>query len=168
MVRRPVVRGAAATVALAVLALPAASMHLQDPAATDSLPRGVAAVDAAVRMQEAFPGAANPARVVLWDPTGAPVDRPDVRAAIDTLFGGGLRTTAVVGHALVVRLPLPGSGTDPTSNQALEALRTTVLPAAFDHLPGVQHAVGGRTATPHDFAVQLAARTPLVFAFVLL
>jgi RND superfamily putative drug exporter len=28
--------------------------------------------------------------------------------------------------------------------------------------------VGGRTATPHDFAVQFAARTPLVFAFVLL
>jgi len=65
VVRRPVVWGATATVALAVLALPAASMHLQDPAATDSLPRSVAAVDAAVRMQEAFPGAANPARVVL-------------------------------------------------------------------------------------------------------
>ncbi|ANZ41365.1 hypothetical protein BBK82_40810 [Lentzea guizhouensis] len=176
VVRRPVVLGGAAAVLLALLSVPAFGMHLQDPAQVNSLPRSVPAVDAAVRMQEAFPGAPTPARVVLWDPRGPVADRPDVRAAVDSLRNlvrdNDLLfepvTAVQVDRVLVLRVPLAGSGTDPLSNRALEELRTRVLPAAFGQVDGLSFAVGGRTATPHDFARQLVERTPLVFGFVLL
>ncbi|MET0234496.1 MAG: MMPL family transporter [Kibdelosporangium sp.] len=179
VVSRPIVLGGAATALLTLLALPAFSMHLQDPAQVNSLPRSVPAIDAAVRMQEAFPGAPTPARVVLWDPAGGTVDpdRAEIRQGVEELralvrSSGGLLAEPIavvpVDKALVLRVPLAGSGTDPKSDEALELLRTQVLPETFGTIDGVGFAVGGRTATPHDFADQLTERTPLVFAFVLL
>jgi RND superfamily putative drug exporter len=176
VVRRPLVWGGGAVLILVFVALPTFSMHLQDPAATDSLPRSVPAVDAAVRMQEAFPGAPTPARVVLWDESGGQVDTPALRAAIDDFraeaatmpeaFGKPI-TSVRVDQAVVLRVPLAGGGTDPTSNRALETLRNTVLSDSFDRVDGVGYAVGGRTASPYDFAQQLGSRTLFVFVFVL-
>lgn len=177
VVRRPAVLGGAATALLVLLTVPAFGMHLQDPAQVESLPRSVPVVDAAVRMQEAFPGAPTPARVVLWDSSGRSADRPEVRAAVDEFRSlvrdsGGLLAEPIavvpVDKTLVLRVPLAGRGTDEQSNRALEVLRTQVLPEAFGDVDGIQFAVGGRTATPYDFANQLTERTPLVFGFVLL
>ncbi len=171
VVRRPLVTGSAAALALVVLALPAFGIHLQDAAQTQSLRPGVsAAVDSALRMQKAFPGAAAPARVVIS------ADGPDVRAAVDRLraeaaaSNGALRepiTHVPVGRTLVVRVPLAGAGTDPESVRALHRLRDQALPATVGKVEGISYAVAGRTAMPYDFARQVHDRTPAVFAFVL-
>lgn len=176
VIRRPLVWGLAGTLALVAVALPALGMRMQDATPTDSLPRSVPAVDAAVRMQQAFPGARTPARVVIWDSGGGAVDRPAVRAAIAELrtraagsggaFGEPL-AVLTVDRVLVVLVPLAGSGTDPTSVRTLRSLREQVLPATLGRVPGVEIAVAGRTAWAADFADRVHSRTPLVFGFVL-
>ncbi|TDB76789.1 MMPL family transporter [Micromonospora sp. KC723] len=169
VVRRPVLWGATAMLALVVVALPALSMRLQDASVTDSLPRSVPTVDAAARMQELFPGVASPARVVIWNVDGEAVDNADVQTALDNLQRhiAGPVTWTKVDHAMVVRVPLAGSGTDPTSNRALKELRGDVLPATLGGVDGIDYAVAGRTAVAHDFTSVVTARTPFVFAFVL-
>jgi RND superfamily putative drug exporter len=169
VVRRPLLWGGVASAALVVVALPALGMRLQDAAVTDSLPRSVPAVDAAIRMQEAFPGAATPSRVVVWRADGSDADGPAVRRAIDDLRRrvAGPVDVVEVGRALVVRVPLPGGGTDATSNAALSALREDVLPATLGEAGGVEYAVAGRTAFAHDFTGVVRDRGPLVYAFVL-
>ncbi|GLZ79779.1 exporter [Actinorhabdospora filicis] len=162
--RRPLLWGALAVLALLLMALPALTMRLQSPAPTESLTPDVPAVAAALRVQEAFPGAASPARVVLWGPGLAEVD-----PAVAELRGRvtGPVAAARVGDALVLRVPLPGAGGDEESVAALERLRSRVLPETVGRVDGVDFAVAGRTAFAHDFAARLTARTPLVFAFVL-
>jgi RND superfamily putative drug exporter len=73
------------------------------------------------------------------------------------------------GHdqVLVVSVPLAGSGTDATSNNALTTLRDHALPATLGQVPGISYAVAGLTAGNHDFDAQLAKTVPWVFAFVL-
>ncbi|HEY3506556.1 MAG TPA: MMPL family transporter [Actinocatenispora sp.] len=175
VVRRPRLTGGLAALALVVLALPAFGLHLQDAAVTDSLPRSVPQVDAAVRMQQAFPGAAAPARVVVWSRDGT-ADTPAVRRAVAALraripHSHGLLAEPVtvtrVGRALVVRVPLAGSGTDPTSNRALAELRTDALPATLGRVDGAGWAVQGRTAFAYDFARTLTGRVGYVVGFVL-
>ncbi|MCK2239805.1 MULTISPECIES: MMPL family transporter [unclassified Crossiella] len=175
--RRPLVWGGAAVLALLALAVPALDMKLQDAAAVNSLPRSVAQVDAAIRMQEAFPGAPTPARVVIWQRDQSRVDGMLSSAVVDRLRtqvreSGGLLAEPVtsdrVGTALVVRMPLAGSGTDDTSVRALEHLRHKAIPAAFGGFAQLDAAVSGKTAQTYDFTNQLRDRTPLVFAFVLL
>ncbi|MFD5894565.1 MMPL family transporter [Streptomyces sp. NPDC060366] len=174
VVRRPLLTGGVAAVLLAAMALPALGLHLQDATQIQSLPRGVsAAADAGARMQQVFPGVTTPARVVVS------AAGPEVRAAAERLHeqaarsDGALRepiTMVPVGEALVVRVPLAGAGTDPESMRALEFLRERALPATVGAVEGaerVEVAVAGRTAMPYDFTRQVNARTPLVFAFVL-
>ncbi|WP_405612466.1 MMPL family transporter [Streptomyces sp. NBC_01508] len=171
VVRRPLLTGGTAALLLAVMALPALGLHLQDATQIQSLPRGVsAAADAGARMQQVFPGVATPARVVVS------ANGPEARAAADALHeqaarsDGALRepiTTVPVGDALVVRVPLAGDGTDPESGRALEFLRERAVPATVGAVRGAEVAVAGRTAMPYDFTRQVNARTPLVFAFVL-
>ncbi|KAB8180148.1 MMPL family transporter [Microbispora catharanthi] len=176
VVRRPRLWGGTAALVLVVVALPAFGMRLQDAAVTDSLPRSVPTVDAAIRMQQAFPGAAGPARVVVWNTRGDDVDSPAVRSALDDLrrhiTGGGvpagLLAVVKVDRVLVVRVPLPGSGTDATSNRALRTLRDDVLPATLGKVGGIGYAVSGRTAVAYDFTTLVDSRTPFVFAFVLI
>ncbi|PZG02555.1 MMPL family transporter [Micromonospora deserti] len=176
VVRRPLLWGGTATLALVMMALPAFGMRLQDAAVTDSLPRSVPTVDAAIRMQQAFPGAASPARVVIWNSNGEDADNPAVQTAIDNLrsrvlTSGGMLAEPVavvkVDRVLVMRIPMAGSGTDATSNQALQTLRDDVLPATLGEIDDIDYAVTGRTAIAYDFATTLNSRTPTVFAFVL-
>ncbi|WP_327274428.1 MMPL family transporter [Streptomyces sp. NBC_01224] len=177
VVRRPVAAGATAAVALLLMALPALGIRLQDAAVTASLPPGVStAVDAATTMQQEFPGAATAARVVIDRADGASADTPEVREAIDGLHEqaavgrGALRepiTVVPAGDAMVVRVPLEGAVTDPVANRALATLRDQVLPATLGTVQGVDYAVAGKTAMPHDFANQVNSRTPIVFAFIL-
>ncbi|OMI37316.1 MMPL family transporter [Streptomyces sparsogenes] len=176
VVRRPLVWGGSAVLALLLLALPALGMRLQDAAVTDSLSRSVPTVDAAARMQEAFPGTPAPARVVIWGKDPDSVAAPAVRKAVESLHGraaasgGALNepiSTARVGRALVVRVPLASFGTDETANRALETLRERTLPAALGDVPGIDYAVSGKTAFAYDFTQRVTDRTPYVFAFVL-
>ncbi|WP_207916379.1 hypothetical protein [Micromonospora sp. KC723] len=148
-------------------------MRSQDASVTDSLPRSVPTVDAAVRMQAVFPGAASPARVVIWNVYGDAVDSTAAQTALDDLKRRiAVPVTVVeVDHVVVVRVPLPGSGTDTASNPGVaKELRDDVLPATLGTLDGIGigigYAVAGRTAVAHDLTSVVAARTPLVFVFV--
>lgn len=177
VVRRPVLAGTTAAAALLVMALPALGMRLQDAAVTASLPPGVSvAVDAATELQREFPGAATAARVVIGRVDGSSADTPEMGSAIEELHeqaaagNGVLRepiTAVPVGDVMVVRVPLAGAVTDPVAFQALETLRDRALPAALGTVEGVDYAVAGKTAMPHDFTEQVNSRTPIVFAFIL-
>ena len=130
---------------------------------------GIPVIDAAARVQEAFPGVTMPAHVVLWSDLG-PVDTPAVRRAIGELTAGTPKPTVVVpvDEALVVRIPLGGTGNDEAADRTLTALRETLLPRTIGRLDGVHFAVAGRTAEAHDFTAQVLARAPYVFGFILL
>lgn len=176
VVKRPLVWGGAAVVALVVMALPMFSMHLQDAAVVNSLPRSAPTVDAAIRMQDAFPGSPTPARIAVWNADGGSPDTPAVRAAVGRLHDEiaasdgrlfGPVSTVRVDDVLVVRVPLAGSGTDDDSHRALETLRDTALPRTLGKVDGVEYATAGRTAFAHDFAGRLSGRTFAVIAFVL-
>ncbi|WP_326957648.1 MMPL family transporter [Amycolatopsis sp. NBC_01286] len=167
--RRPALWTGLAAGLLVLLALPAAGIRLQDPAPTESLPRSVPVIDAAAHVQEAFPGVTMPAHVVLWSDRG-PVDTPAVRRAIDELTAQTPKPAVVVpvGDALVVRIPLGGTGNDEVADRSLTALRETLLPQTIGRLDGVHFAVAGRTAEAHDFTAQVLQRAPYVFGFILL
>ena len=174
VVRRPLAWGGVAAVALLATALPVLSMHLEDPG-IHSLPSNVPVVRALADINQAFPGGPEPAEVVV---TGQDLGGQQVSRAIAALHGqvaathGAIRepiTTEMFGddQVLIVSVPLAGSGTDTTSNNALATLRTQALPATLGKVPGISYAVGGLTAGNHDFDAQLASRVQWVFAFVL-
>ena len=173
VVARPALAGGAATLGLATLALPALSMHLASAGFRD-LPANVAVVRNLLATQGAFPGGPAPAEVVV---TGRDVSGPAVRSAVFVLqhlaaTSPALRqpvTTTLLGHGqvLLVSVPLAGTGTDATSNQALATLRDHALPATLGRVRGIQYAVTGITAGDHDFSAQLLSQVPLVFLFVL-
>jgi RND superfamily putative drug exporter len=166
--RRPALWSGVAAGLLVLLALPALGIRLQDPAPVESLPRSVPVINAAARVQEAFPGVTMPAHVVLWSDRG-PVDTPAVRGAIGALTAQVPKPAVVVpvGDALVVRVPLGGTGNNEAADRTLTALRETLLPQTIGRLDGVHFAVAGRTAEAHDFTAQVLDRAPYVFGFIL-
>jgi putative drug exporter of the RND superfamily len=174
VVRHPAIWGGAATVALLALAAPALGMRLGEPAV--DAPRNAPVIQALNQIQHAFPQAPAPAAVVV---TGTGVTSPRLTAAVTALqgraaAGGPIRepvTTTLVGggaagRALVIDVPLAGSGSDTRSYQALQTLRTDILPATIGKVPGVTFSVMGDTASNHDFTHQLHSRTPLVLGLV--
>ncbi|MBV9384581.1 MAG: MMPL family transporter [Streptosporangiaceae bacterium] len=174
VVRRPLVLGGLAAAALVAVALPVFGMNLENPGIHD-LPTNVPVVRTLLDIQRAFPGGPSPAEVVV---TGQDLSSPRVAAAVSALHGevaathGAIRepiSTTMLGNGqvLLISVPLAGAGTDAASNHALATLRTQALPATLGGVPGISYAVGGQTAGSHDFDAQLAARTPLVFVFVL-
>jgi RND superfamily putative drug exporter len=174
VVRRPLLIGGLAALGLLAVAAPATGLRTGS-AGLDELPAGVPVVDSLRRIEQAFPGGPDPARVVV---TGERLDRPEVRWAVDGLHAravasrGALRepivaTPAASGRVLIISVPLAGSGTDQASAQALRTLRGSTLPATLGRVPGIDYAVTGLTAGNRDFAAALHARAPVVFAFVL-
>ena len=191
VVRHPVAWGGVATVALLALAAPALGMRLGEPAidAPSSLP----VVQTMNDIQRAFPQTPSPAEVVV---TGTDVTGPRMRAAVAALQGraaavpaamkeavkgageaggGAIRepvtATAVTGpggQALVINVPLAGNGSDTASYDALQTLRTRILPATLGQVPGISFAVTGDTAQNYDFTHQLHDSTPVVLGLVAL
>jgi RND superfamily putative drug exporter len=66
-----------------------------------------------------------------------------------------------------VAVPLVGDGTDTVSNDALETLRTEILPATIGKVAGVEYAVTGDTAASTDWNEKMKSSAPIVFIFVL-
>jgi putative drug exporter of the RND superfamily len=174
VVRHPAIWGGVATVALLALATPALGMRLGQPGI--DAPRGLPVVRTMNDIQRAFPQTPSPAEVVV---TGADVTGPRVRAAVAALqgraaAGGPIREPVTVtavgggraGQALVVNVPLAGSGSNAASNAALQTLRTQILPSTLGRVPGVSFAVTGNTASNYDFTRQLHNSTPLVLGLV--
>jgi putative drug exporter of the RND superfamily len=171
VVRRPALWGGLAAAALLALALPALGMKTQNPAI--DLPSSLPVVRTLDQIQRAFPGGPAPAQVVV---AGPGVASPAMRHALAALqarasAGGAIRppvtgTTVAHGQAMVVSVPLAGTGTNAASDQALLALRDSILPATVGAVPRVTYAVTGTTANSYDFSAALRHSVPLVFTTV--
>jgi uncharacterized membrane protein YdfJ with MMPL/SSD domain len=174
VLRRPVLSAVLAGGFLLALAAPALQLRIATPG-PDTFPQSLAVVKAYNQMQQAFPGTALPANVIVTAPN---VNAPDVQRAIDHLEQRALAsgrmhepiTVAVNENATVenITVPIDGTGTDAASNASLAVLRHTILPETLGALPETEAGVTGLTAEWKDQADALKSKTPLVVAFVLL
>jgi putative drug exporter of the RND superfamily len=174
VVRRPVVWGGAAAIALLALAAPALGMRLGQPAI--DLPASSPVLQTLDKIQQAFPRTPSPAQVVV---TGTDLTGLAMRDAITALNArasaagpaGLIRqpitaTPVAGGHALLIDVPLAGNGTGSVSGDALLSLRTQILPATVGKVGGISYAVAGATASTYDDIAAVHTSAPLVLAFV--
>src|SRR2546423_14968011 len=118
-------------------------------------------------MQQAFPGKALPANVVVKAPD---VNATAVRQAIGRLKRAALATGRARGPITVdtnsnetianITVPILGKGTDARAHGSLAALREDVLPRTVGALPNLQSGVTGLTAEWKDPKDQLDAQLP--------
>ncbi|HWM09274.1 MAG TPA: MMPL family transporter [Solirubrobacteraceae bacterium] len=173
VLKRPLVSTLLAGGLLVALSIPALGIEFKNPG-FDGYSRSQPVIQTYDRLQDAFPGGAVPATTVIKaaDVTAAPVEAAIAQLRDRAIATGQLsepfsveispdKTVAVVG------LAVKGSGTDAASERSLEVLRSDVVPATVGKLPGAEVAVTGTTAGSKDFIDAMAARAPLVFAFVL-
>ena len=173
VLRRPALSAAIAGGLLLLLALPAIQMRMADPS-PETYPAHLEVVKTYKRMQQAFPGTALPANVIVKAPT---VNAPAVRAAISKLEQRALAsgrahepiTIAVnkAGTVANITIPIDGSGSDKASDASLALLRKTIIPDTVGALPNAEAGVTGLTAQWKDSGDQIRSALPLVVAFVL-
>ena len=97
------------------------------------------------RLKAAFPGTENSAQVVIKAPN---VETVAVQEAIGQLkwraIASGVMNEPIdvdvnaAKTVAVVNIPIEGSGTDATSNQALAALRDEIIPPTLGTLPAAR------------------------------
>jgi uncharacterized membrane protein YdfJ with MMPL/SSD domain len=174
VMRRPAWSAALAGGLLVALAIPAFQLSMASPS-PDTYPESIPAVETYIRMQEAFPGTALPANVVVKAPD---VNAPAVQAAIQELEERALAsgrmhepiTVDVNQDATVanITVPMEGNGEDAASDASLAVLRDDIVPATVGALPDAETGVTGLTARWTDSTDEIKSKLPLVFAFVLL
>jgi uncharacterized membrane protein YdfJ with MMPL/SSD domain/pimeloyl-ACP methyl ester carboxylesterase len=174
VLRRPALSAALAAGLLLALAAPALQLHLA-PQGTESFPQSLEVIQSYKRMQQAFPGKALPADVVVKAPD---VQAPAVQAAIAQLerravaSGRMYRPITVdvnkVGTVADITIPIAGNGTDAASMSAFHLLRETIVPETVGAVPNTVSGVTGVTASWQDSGDKLKSDLPPVVAFVLL
>jgi RND superfamily putative drug exporter len=174
VLRRPVLSVVLAGGLLVALALPALQLRLITTG-PETFPKDLAVVKTYNRMQQAFPGTALPANVVV---KAEDVNAPVVREAIQQLEQRALAsgrmhepiTVVVNSDATVanVTVPVEGNGTDDASIAALGELREEIVPETVGAVPNTESAVTGVSAQWKDSTDKMKSALPLVFAFVLL
>jgi RND superfamily putative drug exporter len=174
VLRRPLLSALLAAGLLLAIAAPTLQLRMV-VTGPDTFPQSLPVVKTYNRMQQAFPGTALPASVVVKAPN---VNAPAVREAIDRLEQRALAsgrmhepiTVDVNKDATVanITVPIAGKGTDADSSAALAALREEIVPETVGALPNAESGVTGLTAGWKDATEQMKSKLPLVFAFVLL
>ena len=170
--RRPALAAVGSAGLLAVLAFPAVDLTTGTPGA-DDLPSDNPVVQAYDRLQEAFPGGPDPARVVI----AGDVTSAELRTAVEDLrtqavaSGAALEPVGVTlqedRNLVLVDLPLPGGGDRAAEQDAVRTLRQDVVPQTVGAVDGVEVAVAGSAASSMDFTTAVTERGPWVVAFVL-
>ncbi len=173
VLRRPVLSAVLAGGLLLALAAPAIQLRMASPG-PDTFPKSLSVVKAYDRMQQAFPGTALPASVVV---KAKNVNAPAVRDAIHQLEQRALASGRMHGPITVdvnkdatvanINVPIAGTGTDAASYAAIAALRGKIVPETVGALPNADSGVTGLTAQWKDSTEQTKSKLPLVFAFVL-
>ena len=174
VLRRPLLSAVLAGGLLVALALPALQLHMVKPG-PDTFPHSLPAVQTYKRMQQAFPGSALPANVVV---KADDVNSPTMKAAIQQLRQRALATglmhepitVDVNADATVANIAVPsdGNGTDSVSEASLANLRNEIVPATVGAVPGAEAGVTGAAAQWKDSTDEMTANLPLVVGFVLL
>jgi RND superfamily putative drug exporter len=174
VLRRPVLSSVLAGGLLVALALPALQLRISTPG-PDTFPQSMAVVKTYNHMQEAFPGKALPANVVVET---TDVNAPAMRNAIAELERRVLASgqahkpitvdTNEAGTIANITVPINGTGTDAASKASLAALRDTIVPETVGAVPDTDAGVTGLTAEWKDGQDQMKSTLPLVVGFVLL
>jgi uncharacterized membrane protein YdfJ with MMPL/SSD domain len=174
VLRRPALSAILAASVLMAIAAPALQLRLaaQGP---ESFPKGLEVIATYDRMQQAFPGSALPANVVVEAPS---VTTPAMQRAIAELERRALASGRAfepitvdvnpAGTVANITVPIAGNGTDAASNASFRMLRNEVVPETVGALPDAQAGVTGQTAKWRDEADALRSNLPPVVAFVLL
>jgi uncharacterized membrane protein YdfJ with MMPL/SSD domain len=159
---------------LLALAAPALQIRMATPG-PDTYPQSLPVIQAYERMQQAFPGNALPANVVVEAPN---VEAPAVKAAIDQLRKRALASGRMYEPIAVdvnreatvanVSIPIAGKTTDRESDAALALLREEIVPETVGRLPNTETGVTGLAAQWKDSSDELKSNLPPVVAFVLL
>ena len=174
VLKRPVLFAVLSAGFLVLLALPALQLRIADPG-TDSYPQSMDIVKSYNRMQDAFPGTALPANVIV---KAADVNAPAVRSAIADLERKALASgraerpitieTSPDSTVANITIPIVGSGTDAEATKSLDLLRGTLIPQTVGAVPGTQAGVTGLTAQWKDSSSEMRSKLPLIVGFVLL
>jgi uncharacterized membrane protein YdfJ with MMPL/SSD domain len=173
VLRRPLVSMLVAGGVLVALAIPVLHIHTAD-SGVDGLPRSLAIMQTYDRMQAAFPGETFSADVVVQ---GRNLDMAEVRGAAQELrqvaresdqFQEPVTVDVAPDRQLaVVEVPLAGTGTDERSMDAVQTLRSDVVPDVFASVSsGRVVGVAGFTAGSVDFNDLMSSRIWYVFGFV--
>ncbi len=173
VLRRPALSAVVAGGLLLALAAPTLQLRLA-PQGAESFPRSLDVIKTYERMQQAFPGAALPADVVVKAPS---VRTPAMQAAIAQLERRALASGRAfepitvdvnkAGTVAKITVPVAGNGTDAASNAAFHLLRDTIVPETVGAVPNTEAGVTGLTAAWKDQAAALKANLLPVVAFVL-
>ncbi len=172
--RRPLLSAVLAGGVLLALAAPAIQLRMTTPG-PDTYPKSLPVVQAYNQMQQAFPGTALPADVVVKAPNvnGQPMRQAIAELERKALASGrmdGPITVDTNSDATVARItvPIDGTGTDAASKAALAQLRDEIVPSTVGAVPDATAGVTGLTAEWKDASDQMKAKLPLVVGFVLL
>ena len=173
VLRRPRLSAVLAGGLLLALAIPAVQLRMVQPG-PDTFPQHLPVVQTYNHMQQAFPGSALPANVVVSAPD---VNAPLVQAAIErleerALASGRMHAPITVdvneaGTVANITVPIEGKGTDAASSASLALLRDEIVPTTVGALPDAEAGVTGLTAQWTDSTDEIKSKLPLVFAFVL-
>jgi RND superfamily putative drug exporter len=173
VLRRPKLSALLAGGLLVALAAPALQLRMVQPG-PETYPQKLPAIQTYNRMQQAFPGTALPANVVVKAPD---VKAPTMQAAIQrlkerALASGRMHEPITVdvnndGTVANITVPIDGKGTDAVSNASLDVLRDEIVPTTVGALPDAEAGVTGLTAEWKDGTDEMKSKLPLVFVFVL-
>ncbi|MGV9314212.1 MMPL family transporter [Streptomyces sp. NPDC003691] len=173
VLRRPVASLVIATGALAAIALPAVGMKTQELKLDQEFGSSMPIVATYERLNQAFPGGAEPAAVVVRAPD---IDGAPVKSAIDAFTkqavssGASRGPVEVTVHAdenvAFISVPLVGGSDQEQAEKSLDLLRDKVRPAAFGSLSGVEAPITGQVAGSKDFTDQITGAVAPVFGFV--
>ena len=174
VLRRPLAAAGLATVLLLALAYPALSLHMAQPSSIALTAPDDPALQTLAAVQDTFPGAGEPAHVVVQAPAAEraalarELARLQALAAADRIAHPPFQLTWSGDHtAAALTLPLTGNGANAASRQAVGTLRDTLIPQTVGHIPGAQAYVTGATAQDVDFTGQIRDSLPYAIAFVL-
>ncbi|MFC8824520.1 MMPL family transporter [Streptomyces sp. NPDC057137] len=175
VLRRPKLSLVVAAGALVAIALPAVGMQTQnftlDQEFGDSLP----IVQTYERVNEAFPGGAEPAEVVVRadDINAAPVRQALADFRTEAVSSGASQgPVEIVTHdaqnIAIIDVPLVGGSDQDRAEKSLALLRDTVRPDTLGTVDGVEAPISGQVAGSKDFNDQLVGAVAPVFAFVVI
>lgn len=174
VLRRPWTSLVLAAGALAAIALPALGMNTQnltlDQEFGDSLP----IVQTYDRLNEAFPGGADPARVVVKaeDISAAPVREALAEFRRQAVASGASKgpvdmVTHDAENIAIISVPLVGGSDQEKAEKSLDLLRDHVRPDTLLKAEGVEAPITGQVAGSKDFNDQIVGSVVPVFAFVI-
>ena len=169
--RRPLVYLLASTAFLVALALPALDLRTGS-AGVRTIPDGYASKDGFNALErELGVGTVDTAEIVVEGDVAAPaarqgLERLRAELASDTAFRNPELETAPDARLAVVEALVAGDSRDERSVQAIERLRTEVVPRALGDADVTVY-VTGETAEILDYRELMESWLPIVFAFVL-